>query len=85
MSEVFFFFNPFIHSPIGKCLLSVYYLPNNILGSGIGSLATNVICGQMTLAPLRRVLEMQKHKTQPRLQNSEYAFLMKSPVDSYAH
>lgn len=40
-----------IHSPICKCLSSVYYLPNNILSSGVRNLATRVICGPISLAP----------------------------------
>lgn len=63
-----------IHSPIGKCLLRVFYMPSNILSSGMGSLATSVICRPMALAPLGRVLEIGKLKTQPKPQKSEHTF-----------
>lgn len=73
------------HSLIGKSLLRVHYLANNILSSRMGSLATSVICKPMALAPLGKVLEVQKLEIQPKPQKSKYAFEIKSPVDSYAH
>lgn len=48
MSEI----HSFIHSLISKCsLLNTYYVPNNILGSELGSLATGASCGLRALAP----------------------------------
>ena len=52
----------FIHSLTGKCLLSVYQEPSNILSSEMGKLAKSVSCGPTALAPPGKILEMQKNK-----------------------
>ena len=68
----------FIHSLISKCsLLNTYYVPNNILGSELGSLATGASCGLRALAPPGNI----RNAETTTLPKSECAYLTRSQVD----
>lgn len=63
MSEI----HLFIHSLISTCLLlNTYYVPNNILGSEVGSFATSASCGLRALASPGHIrnAEMTTHPNQ---------------------